>query len=413
MRKFFTVASACLLGATAAAGAECPGNSQALGTSRIIEISTANYGRIGTMQYKRTLPLADKEVVLTFDDGPIPPYTTRILQTLASECVKATFFMVGQQARAFPEVVRRVHYLGHTIATHSQHHPMNFSQLAATRVAQEVDQGISATAAALGDRKLVAPFFRIPGLNRSPSVENQLSERGLSVWSADFAADDWRHISSQMVMERALARLERKGKGVLLLHDIQPATALALPHLLRELKARGYRIVHVVPSGAMPPKPAAPDQIASEDSGKQGWPRLTTPSDRPAPALPSAEGLGWPKILDMWTHAAASGPADNAQPDEPLADQSAAYAEWPDLAKIDVKPVRKETNAADNLPHPQRRAKTVAAGTNQSIINATGIHQMGINAQPAIPATIGSQSALSFSLFNAGNTPAEAPVQTY
>jgi len=77
---------------------ECPGHPDALGTERIIAVDPAEHARIGAMQYRETLPLADKEVVLTFDDGPLPPYTARILQTLASECVKATFFMIGRQA---------------------------------------------------------------------------------------------------------------------------------------------------------------------------------------------------------------------------------------------------------------------------------------------------------------------------
>jgi peptidoglycan/xylan/chitin deacetylase (PgdA/CDA1 family) len=232
-------------------------------------VSPTDYVRIGTMQYKGSLPLADKEVVLTFDDGPIPPYTTRILQTLAAECVKATFFLVGRQARNFPHVVRRIHELGHTIATHSQNHPLGFSNLSTDRVAQEVEGGIAAAAAALGDRGAVAPFFRIPGLSRSNINESYLASRRLTVWSADFAADDWRHISAQAVMERALMRLANKGKGVLLLHDIQPATALALPRLLRELKERGYRVVHVVPGGAVKPNPGSRRRHAR--AGRASW----------------------------------------------------------------------------------------------------------------------------------------------
>ena len=264
-----------VLGGTSAFAAECAGNSFALGTARTIAISAADYDRVGTMQYKKSLPLADKEVVLTFDDGPIPPYTNRVLETLASECVKATFFLVGQQARHFPDVVRRLAREGHTIASHSQHHPVGFRDLDVTTVSQEVDQGIAAIAAILGHRKAVAPFFRIPGLSRSNVAENYLAARGLSVWSADFAADDWRHIAAQTIVERALARLERKRKGILLLHDIQPATALALPQLLQELKSRGYRIVHVVPAGPLPPaRPIASDPVVAEAPSHNIWPRV-------------------------------------------------------------------------------------------------------------------------------------------
>ena len=105
--------------------------------------------------------------------------------------------------------------------------------------------------AALGDpAKAVAPFFRIPGLLRQDSVEHYLASQAVMTWSVDFMADDWTRISAREIVRRALERLEAKGKGILLLHDIQPATALGLPELLRELKARGYRIVHVVPSAA-------------------------------------------------------------------------------------------------------------------------------------------------------------------
>jgi len=128
MRSIFAAPVACVVLATGAL-AECP--LDALGTTRTLIINPSEHLRIGTMQYPETLPLRDREVVLTFDDGPIPPYTERILDTLAAECVKATFFIVGQQAQRFPELVRRAHQEGHTIATHSQHHPRRFDRLSA------------------------------------------------------------------------------------------------------------------------------------------------------------------------------------------------------------------------------------------------------------------------------------------
>ena len=278
-----------LCGLTAANAAECPGNPNALGTSRVISVDPAEHARLGTMQYGETLPLADKEVVITFDDGPLPPYSNRILDTLASECVKATYFIVGSMARAYPNVVRRIHAEGHTIGTHSQHHPMIFDRMPITRVQTEVEDGINSTAAALGNPGAVAPFFRIPGLARSRSVETYLQERGIMVWSADFPADDWKHINSSEVLNRALRRIEAKGKGILLLHDIQPATALALPALLRELKARGYRIVHVVPAGIEQPKTATAPQEWILDRSRQAWPRVVSASHKlPAPRPPVA-----------------------------------------------------------------------------------------------------------------------------
>src|SRR5271169_3157885 len=135
-------------GAAVGAEAECPGNPDALGTSRTIVVDALEHPRLGGMQYYESLPLEDKEVVLTFDDGPLPPYTNRVLETLAAECVKATFFMVGRQARAFPEMVRRVYNEGHTVASHSQNHPLIFTRLSMPAAEAEIEQGRESVAAA-------------------------------------------------------------------------------------------------------------------------------------------------------------------------------------------------------------------------------------------------------------------------
>jgi peptidoglycan-N-acetylglucosamine deacetylase len=267
-------ASGVLCTISAAQAADCPGNPNALGTSRTIVVDPTEHPRLGTMQYEETLPLADHEVVLTFDDGPLPPYSNRVLATLESECVKATYFIVGSMARAYPDVLRKIYAAGHTIGTHSQHHPMTFNKMPITRVQTEVEDGISSTAAVLGDSKAVAPFFRIPGLARSNSVETYLQERGLMLWSADFPADDWRHITANEVINRALRRLEAKGRGILLLHDIQPATAQALPTLLKELKERGYRIVHVVPADTTHVRTATAPQEWILARSRHTWPHL-------------------------------------------------------------------------------------------------------------------------------------------
>ena len=206
------------------------------------------------MQYPETLPLNDHEVVLTFDDGPLPKHTKAILATLAAECVKATFFIVGRMATAYPETLREVQAAGHTIGTHTQNHPVGMNKMPADKAEAEIAQGIASTVAALGNPAEVAPFVRIPGLRRSPVIESYLASKGLMGWSADFPADDWHHISSAKVVQTALSRLEAKGRGILLLHDIQQRTQDALPVILRELRARGYRIVHVVPASAKRPK---------------------------------------------------------------------------------------------------------------------------------------------------------------
>ncbi len=256
------IAAACLLsGAGASAATDCPGNPDALGTSRTIVIDPTEHKRIGTMQYAETLPLRDREVVLTFDDGPLPIHTNAILNILAAQCVKATFFMVGRMAKESPETARRVYDEGHSIGTHSENHPFRFGELPVERIKAEIDDGIAHVTEALGDPAKVSPFFRIPGLRRADGVEAYLATLGVMVWSADFLADDWRHISSTQVIRLALSRLDAKGKGIFLLHDIQERTQEALPVILRELKARGYRIVHVVPASRATPKtPTDPQQ---------------------------------------------------------------------------------------------------------------------------------------------------------
>lgn len=237
------------LGAASPARAQdCPGNPNALGTSRVLVLQPGTLMRVGRMQYPDTLPLADKEVVLTFDDGPLPPYSNQILDILAAQCVKATYFLVGRMAHYFPRVVRRIYEAGHSIGTHSEDHPTRFRKLPIEKLRQEIDEGIADVAAALGDPAEVAPFFRIPGLSRSDLVEEELAARSLIVFGSDTVADDWhRRIKPDDIIHLAMSRLMARGKGILLLHDIHPRTVAALPGLLKELKDHGFRVVHVIP----------------------------------------------------------------------------------------------------------------------------------------------------------------------
>jgi peptidoglycan/xylan/chitin deacetylase (PgdA/CDA1 family) len=286
---------ASIIGTGAASAAECPPD--ALGVSRTIVVDPNEHPRVGSMQYTESLPLKDREVVLTFDDGPLPPYTNRILDTLASECVKATFFMVGRMVRGYPSVVRRIYNEGHTVANHSQNHPFTFHKMTVDQAAQEIEDGFASLRTALGDPKAVSPFFRIPGLLRQNSVEQYLAAHGDMTWSVDFLADDWTHISNKEVARRAISRIEARGKGILLLHDIQPATALAFPEILSELKARGFKIVHVVPATADRPKTVAEPQlwVARRPSEQKIWPRtLVVGAEEPEPVLnaPSPANFG-------------------------------------------------------------------------------------------------------------------------
>ena len=268
----------CITAQTASA-ANCPGHPDALGTSRTLVVDPREHPRIGTMQYPETLPLEDHEVVLTFDDGPLPHNSNQVLDILASQCVKATFFTVGRMAQAYPEGVRKLRDAGHSIGTHTQDHPLSMNKMPIERARQQIDDGIASVKAALGDDAALAPFFRIPGLSRAEGVEDYLASQGIQTWSADFLADDWRHISSSRVYDLAMKRLEEKGRGILLLHDIQARTVAALPRILHELKARGYRIVHVVPATSeQPVTPTEPQQWQlhppSETVAISRWPKI-------------------------------------------------------------------------------------------------------------------------------------------
>jgi peptidoglycan-N-acetylglucosamine deacetylase len=234
----------------AVAASTCEGKTDALGTSRVVAVDPREHTRVGSMQYRETLPLADHEVVLSFDDGPSPRYTNRILDALAAECVKATFFMVGEMVTTFPSDARRVYAEGHTIGTHSFDHPFTFNKMSEDEAGVEIDQGIDALADALGDPSEIAPFFRVPGFLTSKSTEAALASRGLMTWSADVPADDWKGISSAEIVKRAISRIEAKGRGILLLHDIHRQTADAVPVILKELKTRGYKIVQIIPASA-------------------------------------------------------------------------------------------------------------------------------------------------------------------
>jgi peptidoglycan-N-acetylglucosamine deacetylase len=321
-----------LIGALAAASAaraeECPGNADALGTSRVLVLDPGELKRVGSMQYRQTLPLADKEVVLTFDDGPLPRYSNEVLNILAGQCIKATYFLIGSMARAHPDSVRRIYEEGHTIGTHTEDHPSQMQKLARDKVRQEIDEGIADVGAALGDAAELAPFFRIPGLARSDVVEQELAARSLIVFSADAVADDWHHrIKPAEIVHRAMSRLQARGKGILLLHDIHAATVAALPELLKELKEGGFHIVHVVPTAADRIETAGwPWSRTGEHTGPT-WPEIHATRSDNAVVLPAP---------DVRSFATEYRPGHRII----LADRSAsvgylalaAAAEWPDPA---------------------------------------------------------------------------------
>jgi len=247
--RLFVIATTVFV-AAAASAEPCPGNPDALGTERLMEVDVGSTPRVGRKQFPATLPLNAKELVLTFDDGPWPGTTPRVLDALKRECVRATFFLLGRNAAAHPQLARRALAEGHTIGHHSYSHPL-LGHMSIARAEADIDRGIAADEFALyGERraKPTTPFFRFPGFVSNSALLDRMSERGLVVFGADVWASDWLPMSPEQELRLILSRVERAGRGIVLFHDTKTQTAQMLPAFLRELKRRGYRIVHVIPT---------------------------------------------------------------------------------------------------------------------------------------------------------------------
>jgi peptidoglycan/xylan/chitin deacetylase (PgdA/CDA1 family) len=230
------------------AAAECPAD--ALGTSRVLALDAATAPRVGLKHFSASLPLNDKEVVLTFDDGPWPGTTARVLDTLARECVKATFFLIGQNAAAHPELARRELAEGHTVAHHTWSHLL-LDRRPLDAAEAEIDRGMAAVDTALYGKAAAeprTPFFRFPGFVSTPALLERLEARHIVVFDADFWASDWNPMTPEGELDLTLARLAAAGRGILLFHDTKARTAAMLPAFLRALKAGGYGVVQVVPA---------------------------------------------------------------------------------------------------------------------------------------------------------------------
>jgi len=237
-------------GTAAAAREPCRGGANALGTGRVLAVDAGTTHRVGRKHFPTTLPLRPREVVVTFDDGPWPATTPRVLEALRNECVRATFFLVGRRAEAAPALVRRTAAAGHTVATHTYSHPL-LNRMSLARAEADIDRGIAAVGRALGSAAghRVAPFFRFPGFAATPRLLDRLAQRGIVVFGADLWASDWLPMAPERELALVMQRLHAAGGGIVLLHDTKAQTAAMLPSLLRTLKRDGYRIVHTVPSG--------------------------------------------------------------------------------------------------------------------------------------------------------------------
>jgi peptidoglycan/xylan/chitin deacetylase (PgdA/CDA1 family) len=241
-----------------------------LGTSRTMEIDSRQGSAVGLQSYPQTLALQDHEVVLTFDDGP-DAATPLVLDALADQCVRATFFLIGRRAAERPALVKREIAEGHSVGHHSNTHPERTLRLMSEEAAKaDIDEGIAAVErAGYGEAgpQPKTPFFRFPGFGDTPALVSWLEGRGITVFGSDLWASDWQDMAPKIQLELVIGRLEKAKKGIILFHDPRPSTAKMMPEFLHELKKRGYRIVHLVPGAGPTPIEKAP----------RGWTSTTEP----------------------------------------------------------------------------------------------------------------------------------------
>lgn len=189
------------------------------------------------------IKLNDKEVILTFDDGPIGGRTNSILTTLDRFGVKATFLMVGQQAQARPEQARKVEARGHAIGSHTFGHP-NLAKMSHARAVAEIEKGERT----LRKAGVNPAFFRFPYLADTQALRRHLASKGVIVLDVDIDSKDYFKVSPDAVAQRTMRALRQKGKGIILMHDLHARTAAMLPGLLRQMEREGYKVVNLQPS---------------------------------------------------------------------------------------------------------------------------------------------------------------------
>ena len=263
--------------ATAAAAKAPCANPDALGIGRVVEIDTTGGPGFGFEHFKQLDFLRDKEVVLTFDDGPWPENTPAVLKALANECTTGIFFSIGKHATYYPEILKQVAAAGHTVGTHTwSHATLTNKKLTEDQRKEEIEKGISAVKWALGAPP--APFFRFPALQHPPEMVTYLGTRNVAIFSCDLDSFDFKARNAQQVIDVTMKKLDKLGKGIILMHDFHKHTAEALPALLRKLKEGGYKVVQM--------KAKAPVQsLPQYDEELQKDVKLPTVSSRPVSSV--------------------------------------------------------------------------------------------------------------------------------
>jgi peptidoglycan/xylan/chitin deacetylase (PgdA/CDA1 family) len=241
-------------------------NPDAIGLSRVVEIDTTGGPAFGTEHFKQYDFLRDKEVVLTFDDGPWPENSPMVLKALKDNCIKATFFEIGKHATWRPDLSRELAAAGMTIGNHTWSHKDLAKNPYAKDIElakEEIEMGVSAVHMAVGGP--TAPFFRFPDLQQPPELMTYLGTRNMAIFSTDLDTFDFKLRKPEDVIKSAMTKLAKNGKGIILMHDFQHATAEALPELLRQLKAGGYKIVHMVPKEPVATLAKYDDMVRAQD----------------------------------------------------------------------------------------------------------------------------------------------------
>jgi peptidoglycan/xylan/chitin deacetylase (PgdA/CDA1 family) len=239
-------------------------NPDALGVSRVVEIDTSGGPGFGFEHFKQLDFLEPKEVVLTFDDGPWPGNTPAVLKALDDECTKAVFFPIGKHATYHPEILRQVLAAGHTVGAHTWSHAnLNGKKITEQAAKDEVEKGFSAVKFALGTNP--SPFFRFPQLEHNPQTMAYLGSRNVAMFSCDLDSFDFRKESNpDKIVNTVMSKVDKLGKGIILMHDFQKNTALALPTLLRRLKAGGYKVVQMKAKTRFSTLPEYDEALAKE-----------------------------------------------------------------------------------------------------------------------------------------------------
>src|SRR6195256_928771 len=274
-----TAPQAAPLPAAALAPAKAPcSNPNALGIARTVEIDTSGGPGFGFEHFKQLDFLRDKEVVLTFDDGPWPVNTPSVLKTLADECTTGIFFSIGKHPTYYPEILKQVYAAGHTVGSHTwSHATLTNKKLTDDQKKEEIEKGFSAVKWALGGIS-PSPFFRFPALQHPPEMVTYLGERNIAMFSCDVDSFDFKYHDPKKVMNLIFKGLEKKGKGIVLMHDFHKETAALLPDILKRLKAEGYKVVAMRAKAPVKSLPQYDEQLLKEA-------KLPTLSQRPVSSV--------------------------------------------------------------------------------------------------------------------------------